>query len=213
MRWCLVALGVFIVAATTNAQPLPLDPLTPEEREVATSVAQADVKVRELLGGGRTRRIYTDFIAVKREGVRGDEPSGRYADVLFYRYDRDIGVRALVNLIARSVIDVVRVNGQSVPINNEEVEEAARIALADPRVLRLFGGTIPPFRVATRPATREDAESARIEGLRLLGSSADDPCFRHRCILLFFRVNNRYVNVNRVVVDMTSQSVQIRGGR
>ena len=68
-------------------------------------------------------------------------------------------------------------------------------------------------RVATRPATREDAESARIEGLRLLGSSADDPCFRHRCILLFFRVNNRYVNVNRVVVDMTSQSVQIRGGR
>ena len=207
--------ALFLIATVAYGQPtqpLPLDPLSAEEREAATSLARADARVRELLGGGRTRQIYTDFIAVKRARTPAEEPSGRYADVLFYRYDRDLGVRALVDLVARTVVDVVRVNGQSVPINNEEVEEAARLALADPRVPRLFGGAMPSFRVATRPATREDINTPRIEALRVLGTSADDPCYRHRCIVLFFRVDNRYVNINRVVVDMTTQTVQIRGG-
>jgi hypothetical protein len=206
-----------LAAATARPQgkPLPLDPLTSQERELASSVARTDTRVREFLGSRRSRQIYVDFIAVKgtREtDARRDEPSRRYADVLFYRYEDNLGVRALVDLEARSVVDVVRVNGASVPINSEEVEEAARLALADPRVLRLFGGRMPSFRVATHPAAREEVNSDRIEGLRTLGTTSEDPCSRHRCIVLFFRSRNRYVHLNQVVVDLTSRTVQVRGG-
>lgn len=211
------ALLLLLTAARAQPQPsppLPLDPLTTQEREIAASVARADPRVRAALGTGRSRQIYADFISVKRteESSPQREPSGRYADVLFYRYDGDVGVRALVDLQAKSVVDVNRVKGQSVPINGEEVEEAARLALANANVVRLFDGKVPSFKVATAPATREDVDSARIEGLRTVATSPKDPCFRHRCIVLFFRVNNRYVHLNRVVVDLTSQSVRVSGG-
>jgi len=210
------AMLALLVAATASPQQrtLPLDPLTAQERESATALARADARVHELLGSGRSRQIYVDFIAAKpaRETYGSDQPPHRYADVLFYRYDGDLGVRALVDLQARAVTDVARVNGESVPINGEEIAEAGRLALADPGVARLFGGKIPAFRVATRPATKQETNDNRIEGLRTLGASPNDPCYRHRCIALFFRTNNRYVYLNRVVVDLTSQRVTVSGG-
>jgi hypothetical protein len=71
---------------------------------------------------------------------------------------------------------------------------------------------MPAFRVATGPATLAGADSARIEGLRTIGATPADPCYRRRCVVLFFRVGNRYVQMNRVVVDLTRQRVLIQGG-
>ena len=212
----MLAATMFLAAAKIQAQdpPLPLDPLTAQERALADEVARSDSRVRDFLAG-RSRNIYTDFMSIKAPRVtevRADVPSRRHAEALFYNYDRREGLRALVDLSERRVVDIARVPGQSVPINAEEVAEASRLALADPRVVRLFGGRMPAFRAATGPATREDLESARIEGLRLVGAGERDPCTRNRCIMLFFRVNNRYVQMNRVSVDLTTQQVLIRGG-
>ncbi|HEV2853475.1 MAG TPA: hypothetical protein VHC97_11790 [Thermoanaerobaculia bacterium] len=210
-----IAFFAFFAAAAVRPQsapaPLPLDPLTPEERQAASSIAYADARVSSFLGSGRNRQIYADFISVKW-GSASDQPSGRYADVLFYRYVDDLGIRALVDLTAGAVLDVAHVNGESVPITTEEVQEAANLALADPRVAQLFGGTVPPFVVATGPATEEDLNTNRIEGLRTVASSTEDPCFQHRCIVLFFRMNNRYVHMDEVVVDLTTQTVNVGGG-
>jgi hypothetical protein len=211
----LVAALALADARGQPAAPLPLDPLTARERALADSVARADSRVRDFLGPARSLRINTDFIAVK--GARdtreqSDTPSGRHAEVLFYRYDNDQGVRVLVDLQRRAVVDVVRLPGSSVPLSAEEVALAARLALADQRVVALFGGRMPPFRVATGPATLAGRDSARIEGLRTLGGTRDDPCFLHRCVVLFFRVSNRYVQMNRVFVDLTAQTVLLRGG-
>ncbi|MEO7682800.1 MAG: hypothetical protein ABIU86_02590 [Gemmatimonadaceae bacterium] len=198
-----------------NAQdtPLPLDPLTTRERVLADTVATTDSRVQDFLGAGRARRINVSFVAPKRTGETDSmgAPGRRHAEVMFYNYDRHQGMMALVDINARRVIEVARIPGRSVPINSDEVADAARLALADPRVVRLFGGRMPPFRVATRPSTRANADSARIEGLRTLGATPADQCYRHRCIVLFFRVNNRYVQMNRVVVDMTTQQVLIWG--
>jgi len=216
-----VALVVTLVltAGETKAQnaPLPLDPLTERERVLADTIARADPRVREFLEAGRSRQINVSFIAVKRAGEtdsQSDLPGRRHAEVLFYNYDRNQGVMVLVDLRARTVADVARIPGRSVPINSDEVALAARLALADQRVVRMFGGRLPRFRVATGPATLANADSARIEGLRTLGATPADPCLLHRCIVLFFRVNNRYVQMNRVVVDVTTQQVLVReGGR
>jgi len=204
---------LFTTSARVQEKPLPLDPLTPQERELATKTARADARVREMLGNGRTQQITADFISVKRTQeteAQKDQPSHRYADVLFYRYDGDLGVRALVDLDASAVVDVVRVNGESVPIATEEIEEAGRLALADARVVRLFGGSLPAFQVASRPASQDDINRDRIEGLRTLGASPSEPCYRHRCIALFFRIKNQYVHLNEVVVDLTSQQVHVQ---
>jgi hypothetical protein len=192
----------------------PLDPLTAQERETAARVAREDKSVREQLAGKRTRLIYVEFIAVKsgQTDEQNDRPAHRQADVLFYRYDENLGVRVLVDVTTKAVVDVVRVNGGSVPISIEEVEEAARLALADANVARLVGESLSRYRVATRSATAKDVNTDRIEGLRTLGTSPEDPCYLHRCVVLFFRANNHYVHLNRVTVDLTSQTVYVRGG-
>jgi hypothetical protein len=136
----------------------------------------------------------------------------RSAEVLYYLPDGDRGVRVLVDLATRRVVDQAAVPGQSVPLSAEEVQTAARLALADQRVVGLFGGRMPAFRVATAPATLADTGAARIEGLRTVAASRTDPCYGRRCVVLFFRVANRYVHMNRVIVDLTGQRVLIQEG-
>jgi hypothetical protein len=208
------ALALGNARAQPPATPLPLDPLTARERALADTIARADSRVREFLAAGRSIRINVDFIAVKaanETAAQRDTPSGRHAEVLFYRYDTDQGLRVLVDLQRRAVVDIDRPTGASVPLSPDELALAARLALADRRVTALFGARMPPFRVATGPQLLT-ADSARIEGLRTLGATRDDPCFTHRCVVLFFRVNNQYVQMNRVFVDLTAQTVILRAG-
>lgn len=213
-------LGMLLVAASALAQrppegaPLPLDPLTAAERQAAARIADADGRVREFLGSGRSRRIYVEFLAPK--GLVPSDPDavgGRYAEVVYIRYDTNSGIRALVEFANGRVVDVARVSGRAIPINGEEVEEAARIALADSRVARLLGESAGRFRVARGPASLQEVNEARIEGLRTLGSGGDDPCTEHRCIVLFFRERNRYTHLNEVVVDLNAQRAIVRGGQ
>jgi Cu2+-containing amine oxidase len=203
------------VAKAQPERPLPLDPLTASERALTDTIVRSDPRVREFLAGGPSRLINVDFIAVKtpRESdVRNEVPSRRTAEALLYRYDTNQGIRVLVDIERRAVTEMVRIPGESVPINSDEVAQAAKIALADRRVIQLFGGRMPEFRVATGPATLAEADQPRIEGLRTIGVTAEDPCFRRRCVVLFFRVNNHYVQMNRVFVDLISQRVIIREG-
>jgi Cu2+-containing amine oxidase len=205
----------FLPALGEAQRPLPLDPLTPGERALADSIARADPRIRALIGGAGSRLIYVDFLAAKvpqRAPGAEEVPPRRSADVLFYLPDRDQGLRALVDLETRRVVEQVAVPGQSVPLSAAEVAEAARLALADQRVTRLFAAPMPAFRVATAPATREGVDSARIEGLRTVAASPSDPCWRRRCVVLFFRVGNRYLQMNRVIVDLTGQRVLIQAG-
>lgn len=209
----LVITSASITQAIAAQGPLPLDPLTLEERTTADSVASRDGRVRELLAGTRFIRVNTDFIAVKEANRQTEDlPARRTAEVLFYDYSNDVGLRILVGIAERRVLDLVKVPGRSVPINRSEVEQAARLALADPRVVGLFGREAPRFHVASGAAMGEEIQSPRIEGLRVVGADDNDPCFRHRCVVLFFRVNNRYVNMNRVSVDLTAQRVLLTEG-
>ena len=208
---CFTALSVNAQRPQTGTSPtgpLPLDPLTRAERATAEQIARSNASVREFLAGDRSRLIYAEFISVKRNPEVA-EPSRRFADVLFYRYKDDSGLRVLVDLGAGTVADIAPVAGRSVPLASAEVEEAARLALADSDVVRLLGERAGSFRVATGPATRAQLTENRIEALRTLGTTPDDPCTRDRCLVLFFRAQNRYIAMNQVVVDLTAGRVLV----
>jgi Cu2+-containing amine oxidase len=208
------ALALTAIEAQAQAEPLPLDPLTPAERAAADTIARADARIRDFVTGGRSRLVNVDFIALKDTADPARDVPRRGADVLYYRTDRDEGLRAVVDLAGRQVTETSRVPGTSVPLSADEITTAARLALADPRVVRLFEGRVDQFRVATAPATREGTDSARVEGLRVVGATPADPCYRRRCVALLFRVGNRYVQLNRVLVDLGRQQVLLReGGR
>jgi hypothetical protein len=200
-----------VVSAGHAQAPLPLDPLTERERTMAESIARADSRVRELLASGRPQLISIDFIAAKTPGDGSpdvDVPVHRHAEVLFHLSDRNVGVSVLVDLERRQVVDVARGPGDAVPISSAEVERAARLALADARVVSLFAGRLPAFHFERRP-DRPDTAATRIDAIRTLGARGD-PCFGRRCVVLFFRVDNQYLHMNRILVDLLSDRVIVR---
>lgn len=214
-----VLLSPIFVAKTQNTAPqrgqqkvLPLDPLTPEETEVAARIASADRRVREALGGGRQRLIQVQFLALKPPDYRETrEPEqlkiGRHAAVLFYRYDTDQGLYVVVDLEQRAVGELTRLEGNAVPLASEEVAEAFNLALRNERVKALLGSRAGEFKVA-RLATGERPE-ARVEGLRVIATSPRDPCYRHRCLELLFRLPEGYIAGTSVNVDLTAQTVRV----
>jgi len=144
--------ALFAVEQPPPRAAQPLDPLTAAERRQAEEVARADARVKELLGGGRSRLVYVDFIAIKppNASTEPDSPEkplaiGRHAEVVFYRYDDDSGVRALVDLQQRSVAQAARIDSAEVPLNTEELSESMALALKNDAVTSLLGADANTF--------------------------------------------------------------------
>ena len=214
---CLAVTLVFadttVGAQTTGGAPRPLDPLTSTERAVADSVARADARLRPLLAARGAELVQVTFVAGKPRDEKSRDPDAipiRQAAVQYFLRSANTGVTALVDLATRSVADVARQPGRDVPLGLAEVDRAARLVLADPRVQRLFNGTMPPFR-SERSADGPDTSATRVDAIRIVAPKGD-PCFERRCVAIFFRVNDRYVNLGRVVVDLLRDSVIMRGG-
>ena len=204
--------------ANRLALPLPqdqvqsLDPLTPEETELATRIATADPRVKDALGKGRALLVQVQFLALKPNVYAAGQDLerlkiGRHAAVLFYRYDTDQGVHVIVDLEKRSAGDITRIEGRAVPLAAEEVAQASALALRNDRVRSLLGARVNDFRVANL-AAGERPEN-RIEGLRVVATSPRDPCYRHRCVDLLFRQHEGYIAGTSVTVDLTSQAVRV----
>jgi hypothetical protein len=198
------------VIAAPGRPPLPLDPLTPADEALAQRLARDDAKVKEWAPNGRL--IYVQFISVKRPGPDGrvpDEPTNRYADVLLHNDEQKYGVRVLVDLTVSRVVDVLKVSEPLTDVGSSDVELAAGLALSNSTVLKLLGPAARTFRVATTAINRETMNQNLILGVRTVGSSPDDRCTIHRCVVLFFRSNNRYLLMNQVTVDLTDRQVDV----
>jgi len=48
--------------------------------------------------------------------------------------------------------------------------------------------------------------------LRVVASSDQDPCWKHRCVQLFFRKGDVYL-IDTVVVDLTAQQSRVERGQ
>jgi hypothetical protein len=206
LRLLLALAGVVVVLGCARearrAAVLPLDPLTAEEERAAVQLAVADPGVRQLLGESRHRVISVEFVSLKPTGAPapGSDPNlagpiGRFAQVLVYRPDANVGVKALVDLGGKAVTQTLRVEGSRVPLTEDDVAEARELALKSAEVRRLFGAVGP--------------DEFRAEGLRSIGFGPQDACFRNRCVHLLFRRGEHYLVTPAIVVDLTARTVRV----
>jgi hypothetical protein len=176
-------------APAPQAAPQLLDPLTAEEKASAEKLVRADSRAKELLGAQATLASI-ELLAMKDTGK--DQPV-RHADLLFARPDGDFGARAIVNLSATpSIVEFTRVNRNSVPMTDADVQEAWRIALADP---------------AFRTRLARDPGGLKPEALRVYTEDPKDPCFTGRCFYLIVRQGDFYVSTASVTVDLASRRI------
>lgn len=210
---------------TPQDRPRPLDPLTDEERKRAARIAQEDRRAISLLGDGRQRVIAVELADAKPPEAASakeespDRPlvSARLAEVLYFNYQKNEGVRVVVDLGGGRVTDVSRVDANGVPLAFEEIEEAAALALRDPTLRSLLGDAADRYRAVHPDQDRgrgDDDDAYRVEGLRIIAAGPRDPCYQHRCVSLLFRRGHTYLTYTDVTVDLTSQRVRVeRTGR
>jgi Cu2+-containing amine oxidase len=107
-------------------QILPLDPLTPEEKQTAERVARSDTRVQSLLSR-QHKLAYVEFIAMKPDDEAKTMEAwprpiqmGRHAEVAFYRDKDDFGVRVIVDLERQGVAHVGRIDHNQIPVPPKE---------------------------------------------------------------------------------------------
>jgi hypothetical protein len=201
-----------LASGWASAQPpMPLDPLTPEEQQEAATLAQADPRVTSLLGPGRSVLAAVEFITLQKGSEEDSDPErplpiGRFAQVLFARYEGNLGVRALVDLVADSVTVVESISGDDVPMSLAELNAAWALARQDPAVRQVIPET-DLYQVLQDPNAPEP--SHRVEGLRVVGTQSGERCFEHRCLALLFQRLDEYLANIEVLVDLTTQTVTV----
>jgi hypothetical protein len=145
-----------------------LTSLSGDEWRMAAQVVESDDAVKRL-APGKSRVVATHFLPPRRRGRRG----GRHAVVGLYDYTHGRSVVAVVDLETGRVTDVTETAGQF-QLNQEEREEAERLAGEDPRVQDFLAGR------AMNPLTRLYFPGALPPGDR-----------QHRFAIVFLRPSNR----------------------
>jgi hypothetical protein len=197
-------------SASQEAKRLPLDPLTPEERATAERAARADKRVKDLLGEGNIRLISVELLAMKVEKPSEEARPTRQAEVVLFRPERDIGVRVAVNLERNVVEDANRLSGTQVPLNADDLAEAFELAMKNDELVKVLGPAAGSYRLEIRPGERTlERSEYGVTGLRVRGTTAKDPCFRDRCMQLFFRKGNSFLSEPLVTVDLTARKVTL----
>lgn len=204
-------------------QVLPLDPLGPEELRVAERIALADPRVREQLGTGRRELVSVDVFVPKPAqkeigaAIAGQRiHMGRFAEVVFFRYEGEYGVRAVVDLEGKAVTEVTRLESRQVPMTPTDLGDAWRLALRNEDVRKALGPNVERFQVwqQARAATAgRSREAYVVEALRVGAAEEKDPCFKHRCLQLLFRRGDTYLMEPSVIVDLSAEKVYVERRR
>jgi len=211
--WCVawaVAAGAAL-ARPAYAQPrLPLDPLTPAERDTAIRIATSDSRVRALVGSRESDVAYAELYVDKPPAIANDTPGntpplGRNAEVLISVFGggEALGVRVIVDLrrgaaTAVTRIDIGRAQDAGVrtplPFSPRELEIARGLALREFAARALAPGAQGEWQVEYLPA-----------------GPGDPACPSRRCVYVLFHRGAEYLT-SVVLVDLVSRGVQLRRG-
>ena len=191
-------------------------PLTPEEKQAAERIARADPAVIQLLDRGRTELVYVTFFQLKPAAPGADRDPDRLvveraAEVVFYRFDGDYGIRAIVNLVSKKV-SIQRLEGADVPISQQDWTDALRLALNDQGVKNMLGADIDKFqRLTQAKSNAATLKQNAVRSLQVTTNDPNDPCYRNRCMQLLFRKEGMY-RLDSAIVNLTSGTVRIQKG-
>jgi Cu2+-containing amine oxidase len=174
-----------------------LQPLTAAERNQAITVLQSDERASTRLA--RNQRVRTVFVE-RREDDK-DAPTGqRRADVVFYNYDTNETISAVVTLGPRPQVEHLTVTPNPPPgLSTQEVQEAQQLALTHPTV---------QARLQTAGLAGRESELF-ITHMGVQAAAPSDPCSTHRCVVLFFNTRNAVLNIEPIV-DLTTGEVRVQ---
>jgi Cu2+-containing amine oxidase len=195
----------------------PLDPLTAAEKQEAERIARADSRVIQLLDKGRTELVYVSFFALKPANPSANRDPDRLtleraAEVVFYRFDGNFGIRALVSLGRKGVISVERLESADVPLTGQDWTDALQLALKNPEIQQMLGKDVDKFsRLSRRQSNAATLKQNAVRILLIVATSPKDPCFGNRCVQLLFRRGPVYL-VDSAIVNLSSGVVQVRKG-
>jgi Cu2+-containing amine oxidase len=188
----LVAFLAISVAPSLLSAQAPLDPLTSAEKEQATKVLLGDPRMRQAIGISSSYRIVNIERHEEDKGIAAT--GGRRADVIMYNYATDETISCVVNLGSNPRVDAMKIT-KDLPsaLSPEEVNEAKRLALADPIVQARLGSA-------------GITEHPLIITYLLARVQTNPACSTHRCLMLFFNTQDAALDIN-VVVDLSAQRV------
>ncbi len=188
------------------------DPLSLTEQDRARQIALADASVSaQLAAAARDELLLVErHEETKAVYTQGSWP--RRADVLFYLYDTDTLLSAVVNLTAGQLDQAQSAQQVQPPLTPAETNLARELALADPAA----GAAL---REEYRRATGEDLENA--DQLRTyarvfwasampdvaLGQAAS--CGLHRCGQLLFSAGPNHRLSTLPIVNLSTQTVTL----
>ena len=193
-----------------ESKVLPFDPLTQEERAAAERTAQGDKRVKEMLGEGGVRVISVELLTMKPEKPPDEGRPVRHAEVILFRPGGDVGVRVAVNLEKGAVEDAKKLDSAQVPMNADDLAEAFEVAMKNEELLKALGPEAKNYRVQGRTGERTLVQQEYgVTGLRVRGTETSDPCFKDRCMQLFFRKGDVFLSQPSVIVNLTARKVSL----
>ena len=196
-----------------------LDPLTPQEKAKAEQVARADPGVSKALDGGRTELVSIAFFGFKPDlSAAAPDPNRprveRAAEVIFYRFDDDSGIRVIVRLAGNgSVAGVQPLEGPEVPLSGQDWNQALAIALKDEKVANMLSPNVERFRNQT--PSQSAAAGMNDDAVRILvvrATDARDPCYHKRCVQLLFQHGGGFL-ADTAIVNLFTGMVEIQKGQ
>ncbi len=187
-----------------------LDPMLSEERANAERLARADSRVKKLLGEAGIRVVSVEPVVMKPDSLEQMDHMARYAEVVLFRPEGELGARVTVSLQQNAVTQVHPLTGSQIPMTTEDLAEAFQLALRDSQVQKMLGSEVQSFRVQVAPgeATPSNAEN-QVTGLPLHSTDAKDPCSKHRCLELFFRRGEDFLIGPSVIADLTAKHIYV----
>jgi hypothetical protein len=214
----LLGCGVMVWTGCPPRGPRPLDPLTDAEKQEAERIARADPRVIQLLGNGQADLIYVAFFALKPVDPSASRDPERLAvergaEMVFFRSAGDFGVKALVGLGRKGVLSVERLESADVPLREQDWTKAVQLALKNPEMQQVLGKDTDTFRSLSR--RKSNAATLKQNAVRILpivATRPTDPCFRQRCVQLWFRRGPVYM-VDSAIVNLSTGVVVIEKGK
>jgi hypothetical protein len=121
--------------------------------------------------------------------------TSRMAEVAVYRYDNNSVTVSTVDLETGEVAVLDLPAGFPAPLVPEEIAEANRLAVLDPRVRERL------------EALGFDPDAARANGILTVASDPGAQCARSRCLRLFYSTLDYPLPLLTVVVDLSAMGV------
>jgi hypothetical protein len=189
------AVAGFLLFSSAAALP-PAAHAQPPAGEI---VVPADPRLAPILAADDARVVAAEPVDDKSE-----RPPSRVR-VTLESHRAGAAAAAVIDVESGRIVSVERLDPRRLPLGDEDVAAAARLALRDARVRALLGPSAAEF----RPRIAGDNPRFAVEGLPVSSRAPGDPCSRDRCLDLLFIGERGYLVGRRVTVDVTAGTVTV----